>query len=135
MFYLLKIQRSRDPETGNVTETRGVYPFESIDNALAKMPERLTAVKTQLDNLYKQQEAAKVELGKPFPFEKELASKTARLVELDTQLHLGGHTPPLPEPVAVPAKQVRPSILERLKQPLPQKPAQKRKSHSLEESL
>ena len=120
-----RVELGEDPH-GNLTR---------IDNALAKMPERLTAVKTQLDNLYKQQEAAKAEVGKPFPYEKELADKTARLVELDMELNLGGPTQAAPEPVAVPAKRERPSILERLKQPLPQKPAQKNKSHSLEETL
>ena len=99
------------------------------------MPERLTAVQTQLENLYQQQEAAKAEVGKPFPFEKELTEKTARLVELDMQLNLGDHTPPQSEAAAIPAKRERPSILERLKQPLPQKPTQKQKSHSLEASL
>ncbi len=43
-----------------------------IDNALAGMPERLAAVKAQLDNLFAQQAAAKEEVGKPFPQEDEL---------------------------------------------------------------
>lgn len=51
-----------------------------IDNALDKMPDRLEAVKGQLENLYQQQELAKAEVGKPFPFEQELATKTARLI-------------------------------------------------------
>ena len=38
-----------------------------IDNALAGMPERLAAVQDRLANLDKQVEAAKAELGKPFP--------------------------------------------------------------------
>lgn len=37
-----------------------------IDDALAAMPDRLKAVTDQLDNLYKQQEAAKSEVGKTF---------------------------------------------------------------------
>ena len=37
-----------------------------IDNALAAMPERMTNVQNTLDNLYKQVETAKAELGKPF---------------------------------------------------------------------
>ena len=40
-----------------------------LDNALAQMPQRLKAFQTQLDETYHQQEAAKAELGKPFPFE------------------------------------------------------------------
>ena len=35
-----------------------------IDNALAQMPQRLEAVKNQLENLYQQQVAAKEEVGK-----------------------------------------------------------------------
>ena len=61
-----------------------------IDNALAQMPQRLEAAKAQLDNLYQQQAAAKEEVGKPFLYEKELRSKNARLVELDTLLNIDG---------------------------------------------
>ena len=119
-----RVELGEDPR-GNLTR---------IDNILAKMPERLTAVQTQLDNLYQQQAAAKAEVGKPFPYEQELTEKTARLVELDTQLNLnGGKLQPQPEQVV--AKQDRPSILERLKQPLPQKAISKHKSHTLEASL
>ena len=120
-----RVELGEDPR-GNLTR---------IDNALTKIPDRLAAVKTQLDNLYRQQEAAKAEVGKPFPFEKELTEKTARLVELDMELNLGGHTPPQPEAAAIPAKRERPTILERLKQPLPQKPINKHNTHTLEASL
>ena len=106
-----------------------------IDNALAKMPERLTAVKAQLENLYHQQEAAKSEVGKPFPYEADLTAKTARLVELDMQLNLGGGHPQ-PQPEQTVAKRDRPSILDRLKQPLPQKSStDKHKTKKLEASL
>lgn len=86
-----------------------------IDNALAAMPERLKAVTDQLDNLYNQQAAAKSELGKPFPQEKELKEKTVRLSTLDAELNLdaGGHAP---SSDAL-CKKDRPSILESLKQP------------------
>lgn len=40
-----------------------------IDNALVQMPGRLASVQAQLDNLHQQQEAARAEVGKPFPHE------------------------------------------------------------------
>ena len=61
-----------------------------IDNALDKMPESLENYKTKLANLLQQQEAAKAEVGKPFPQEEELRLKSARLAELDAELNIGG---------------------------------------------
>ena len=61
-----------------------------IDNALDKMPESLENYKTKLANLLQQQEAAKTEVGKPFPQEEELRLKSARLAELDAELNIGG---------------------------------------------
>ncbi len=85
-----------------------------IDNALEKMPERLAMIKAQLDNLFAQQEAAKAEVGKPFPQEDELRQKSARLAELDSLLNIdGGHSY---EEQAI-AKSVRPSVLDGLKRP------------------
>ena len=93
-----------------------------IDNALAGMPERLVAVKAQLDNLFAQQEAAKEEVGKPFPQENELRQKSARLAELDSLLNIdGGHGP---EDQAI-AKSARPSLLEGLKRPAQPGPEKK----------
>ena len=124
----LKGQMSHHVELGE--DPRG--NLTRIDNALAKMPDRLKAVQVQLENLYKQQEAARVEVGKPFPYEAEMTEKTARLVELDLQLNLnGGH----PQPEQVVAKQQRPSIMERLKQPLPQRSVTKQKTRTMEEIL
>lgn len=40
------------------------------------------------DNLYNQQEAAKAEVGKPFPQEAELTVKSQRLAELDAALNM-----------------------------------------------
>jgi len=120
-----RVELGDDPR-GNLTR---------IDNALAKMPERLTAVETQLDNLYQQQAAAKAEVGKPFPYEADLTAKTSRLVELDLQLNLGGGRPQ-PQPEQTVAKREKPSILERLKQPLPQRTStDKHKTKKLEASL
>lgn len=57
-----------------------------LDNALAQMSQRLKAFQTQLDETYHQQEAAKAELDKPFPYEEELRDKTARLIFLDAEI-------------------------------------------------
>ena len=99
-----------------------------IDNALTQMPQRLEAVKNQLDNLYQQQAAAKEEIGKPFPFEDDLRVKSARLVELDTLLNIDskGHA----QPETVVAKSARPSVLDSLKRPVPPRsPEKKPKQH------
>ena len=64
-----------------------------IDNALDKMPESLETYKIKLSNLLQQQEAAKAEIGKPFPQEEELQRKSARLAELDAELNIGGKQP------------------------------------------
>src|SRR5699024_10721764 len=81
---LLKGQMTHRAALG--TDPRG--NLTRIDNALAQMPQRLKAVKDQLDNLYQQQAAAKAEVGKPFPQEQELRDKSARLAELDVLLNM-----------------------------------------------
>ena len=87
-----------------------------IDHTLDKMPERLETVRTQLENLFEQREAAKAEIGKPFPREDELKEKSARLAELDVLLNIdGSHNQ---EEQAI-AKSDRPSVLDSLKRPLP----------------
>ena len=63
-----------------------------MDNALAEIPERLEYQQAQLANLRQQMEAARAEIGKPFPREEEYQRKSARLVELDAQLNIGGKT-------------------------------------------
>ena len=85
-----------------------------IDNALAGMPQRLEGVKAALDNLKKQMEEAKAQLGKPFPQEDILREKSDRLAELNARLHINTETP---ERAA--ARSERPSVLAKLKQPLP----------------
>ena len=87
-----------------------------IDNELERMPERLQATEAHLQNLFQQQAAAKVELGKPFPKEEELRVKSARLVELDAALNID-HRPAPEDQVSV--KSTRPSVLEKLKQTPP----------------
>lgn len=101
-----------------------------IDNALDKMPDRLEAVKSQLENLYQQQELAKAEVGKPFPFEQELATKTARLIELDMALNLDGKAQAQPEQELAKGK---PSVLEKLKATMPiYGVSDKKKTHEME---
>ena len=57
-----------------------------LDNSLNSFPERITAAENELATLYQQQEAAQIEVEKPFPQEEELAEKSARLAELNAQL-------------------------------------------------
>lgn len=59
-----------------------------IDNALNKISEKLEDYKIKLSNILQQQEAAREEVGKPFPYEDELRQKSARLAELDAELNL-----------------------------------------------
>ena len=61
-----------------------------MDNALANIPERMERTKERLENLEAQQEAARAELGEPFPQEAELAEKSARLAKLDAELNMDG---------------------------------------------
>ena len=68
-----------------------------IDNALNAMPDRLQNVRNTLDALTAQMETAKAELGKPFPQEDELRTKSARLAELNAELNIDDRTPmPIP---------------------------------------
>ncbi len=68
--------------------TLGMDPIGAlvrIDHTLDKMPERLEAVRTQLENLFDQREAAKAEVGKPFPREdelKDLSSHSLKVIRL-----------------------------------------------------
>ena len=59
-----------------------------LDNTLANMPQRQEDAKARLDNTRNQLVSAKAELGKPFPQEAELKTKSARLAELDSELNL-----------------------------------------------
>ena len=125
---LLKGQMTHRATLG--TDPRG--NLTRIDNALSQMPQRLEAVKNQLDNLYQQQAAAKAEVGKPFPQEQELRDKSARLTELDVLLNMDGRGRPAPE--AVLAKSGRPSVLEGLKRPMPPRSPEKKPKHHEQEA-
>ena len=124
---LLKGQMTHRATLG--TDPRG--NLTRIDNALSQMPQRLEAVKNQLDNLYQQQAAAKAEVGKPFPQEQELRDKSARLAEMDVLLNMDGRGRPAPE--AVLAKSSRPSVLEGLKRPVPPRCSEKKPKHHEQE--
>ena len=63
-----------------------------IENALAQIPKRLTDAKDHLATTQQQMVAAKAEIGKPFPQESELRTKSARLAELDAALNMDQHT-------------------------------------------
>ena len=95
-----------------------------IDNALNAMSDRLQNVRNTLDALTAQMETAKAELGKPFPQEDELRTKSARLAELNAELNIDDRTPmeQMAEdaPAVQSAKAERPSVLAKLKVPLSQ---------------
>jgi hypothetical protein len=90
-----------------------------IDNALNGMQGRLQAVQKELENLYNQQAAAKIEVQKPFVQEQELKDKTARLAVLDKELNMSAMRSATAKDTEVVAKRERPSILDSLKQQPP----------------
>ena len=110
------------------TDARG--NITRLDNALSGIPERLERANEQLTNLYNQQEAAKAELGKPFPQEAELAAKSQRLAELDAALNMEDTV----ENRAEKSKAERPSVLADLKSKSEHIPPAKR-SEGYEEVL
>ena len=106
-----------------------------IENALEKIPDRLKSAEIHLEELKNQQKTAEAEVGKPFPYEAELAEKTARLIELDNQLNLDGSKGQPTQSVNndIAAKE-KPSIIQRLKQPaVSEKSAGKVKNIEMEE--
>ena len=111
--YELTLRGEMSHKTALGTDARG--NLTRIENALAQMPQRLTSVQAQLDNLYQQQTAAKAEVGKPFPYEQELREKSARLVQLDMELNIDGRGRSQPQQTI--AKSARPSVLSKLKVP------------------
>ena len=62
--------------------------IQRLDNALSAFEERMAASVEQLENTRVQLENAKAEVQKPFPQEEELATKIARLNELNALLNL-----------------------------------------------
>lgn len=71
------------------TDARG--NITRMDNVLTNISVRMEQAEQKLSALVSQQESAKAELGKPFPQEKELTEKSARLAELDSLLNMEEH--------------------------------------------
>lgn len=78
-----KVTLGKDPR-GNLVR---------IENAFSNIEKRLETTQERLDALYAQVENAKAELGKPFPQEEELRTKSARLAELNAELNIDDRTP------------------------------------------
>ena len=128
----LKGQMSHRVELGK--DARG--NLTRIDNVLNAIPARLNSQKVYLENLYAQMEAAKAELGKPFPQEEELRVKSARLAELNAELNIDDKMPMerLAGDTEAVAKSTRPSILQKLRAPLPEQTNLKPKHKEMEVS-
>ena len=127
----LKGQLSYRAELGH--DPRG--NLTRIENVLSSLPERLTVQQDRIESLRAQTETAKAELGKPFPQETELREKSMRLAQLNAELNIDERTPmeQLAEDEPVVAKSPRPSVLQKLRSPLPeQKCEQKPKSKEKE---
>ena len=88
------------------TETLG-----KIQSDLSVMQD-IQAAQEQLDNIHQQMEAAKEEVEKPFPQEKELKTKSVRLAELDAALNMEEKKPAEHE-----QEEERPSVRDALKKP------------------
>ena len=101
---LYPVALGADPH-GNITR---------LDNLLAGFDERIANAENRLENLLQQQTAAQAEVEKPFPQEEELAQKSARLAELNTQLDVDEkhHEPEMEE--TPDEESARPSVLAAL---------------------
>ena len=88
-----------------------------IENALTGMDKQLEKALARLADLEQQAENTRVELEKSFPQEAELAEKSARLIELNAELDMENNAPP--EPASEESEDERPSLLAKLKEPIP----------------
>jgi len=88
-----------------------------VENALASLDKKLDTNRVQLVDLERQVENAREELEKPFPQEAELAEMSARLIELNAELDMENSSPS--EPVSEEKEHERPSLLAKLKEPIP----------------
>ena len=102
--FQMALQGALTHRTDAGTDARG--NILRLDNALANMPQRQEDAKARLENARNQLVSAKAELGKPFPQEAELKTKSARLAELDAELNLD-------RPREQPAKDKKPPEPER----------------------
>lgn len=62
--------------------------IQRLDNALEGLPSSLTKTQEAVKSAQQNLEQAKAELNKPFPFEEELTTKSARLGELNAMLDM-----------------------------------------------
>lgn len=85
-----------------------------IENALAQMQKKVENAHDHLVSMEQQMAVAKEEIGKPFPQEDELRTKSGRLAELDAELNMDQHN--MQEAHEVEAED-KPSVLEGLKEP------------------
>ena len=88
-----------------------------VENALTGLDKQFEKSRARLEDLERQTENARIELEKPFPQEAELAEKSARLIELNAELDMENNAPH--EPVAEENENERPSLLAKLKEPIP----------------
>ena len=93
-----------------------------MDNVLNAIPERIKVAEMQLESVRSQLEAAKAEVGKPFPKEEELRTKFARLNELNAELNIDERTPI--EKTA--DKSEKTSVIEKLRNTVPVTSTQKK---------
>ncbi len=82
-----------------------------IENAMPMIGGKLDTFRARLSDLERQVENARKELEKPFPQEDELREKSARLVELNAELDMENN--------AEPQEAEKPSVLAKLKEPIP----------------
>ena len=108
----LKGEMSHRVELG--TDPKGT--LIRIENALSNIPHHIQLTQDNLARLRQEMEDAKAEIGKPFPQEKELQEKSARLVELDAALNIDKRHAPSHDEEAI-AKKPRLSVQEQLKAP------------------
>ena len=62
--------------------------IQRLDNTLESLPSRLQNTQNHLSNTRRQLEEAKVAVDKPFPYEEDLTTKSARLAELNALLDM-----------------------------------------------
>ncbi|MCD8367213.1 MAG: SNF2-related protein [Clostridiales bacterium] len=113
------------------TDARG--NLTRIDNVLAGIPGRLEMAQEQLANLEHQRDAARAEVGKPFPQEAELREKSARLAELDAALSMGSDSRTEADPEV--DEERRPSVLADLRQRSDQVPPPKKGDRQRDEEV
>ena len=62
--------------------------IQRLDNTLESLPSRLQNTQDRLANTRRQLEEAKSAVDKPFPYEEDLTTKSARLAELNALLDM-----------------------------------------------